>query len=127
CGGLAGVTAKPADHLLAEAMRKAIAPGRIADDLGTVERRAKHGRMRDLAAESAADARFDDRGHRVGSQRVGGGLHRQRRAARQADAGVVARADVFIHAIAHARDAFAALELFGVFGAHAALTRELAL
>src|SRR6185437_8708502 len=117
---------EPADHLLAEAMHKTVAPGRIADDLGAVERRAQHRRVRDFAAEPAADARFHDRGHRIGPQRVGCGLHRQRRAARQADAGVVTGADFLIHAVAHARDAFAALELFGIFAAHAALTRELA-
>ena len=43
---------------------------RIADHLGAVERRAQHRGMRDLAAQAAADAAVDHRGHRIAAQRI---------------------------------------------------------
>src|SRR5262249_10916784 len=80
----------------------------------------------DLAAEAAADARFNDSCHGVGAERIGRRLYRQRGATGQPDAGVIAGADLIVHAIARARHPLAALELFGVLGADTTLAGELA-
>src|SRR5262249_21785468 len=82
--------------------------------------------MSNLAAQPAPDARFDDGCHRIGAQRIWRRLHRQRRASRKADTGMVARADLVVDAVTHTRYAFAALEFLGIFGAHTPLARELA-
>src|SRR6185503_4416944 len=100
---------------------------RILDQLGTVERRAEHGRVRDLAAQSAADAAFDHARDRIGAQRIGARLHGERRTAGEADAGVVAGTDLVVDAELGAHDARAGLQLYGILGAHAALARELTL
>ncbi len=107
-------------------MQHAIPPVRIADDLGAIERRTEHRGVRDLAAQPAADAALDHGRHRIAAQRIGIGLDRQRRAAGQPDAGMVAGADLVVDAEAHPHHALAALELLGILGAHAALARELA-
>ena len=98
CGASA---AKQRDHARADSRcsTRSHSP-RVAHDLGAVERRAQHRGMRDLAAQAAADAAFDHRRHRIGAQRIGIGLHRQRRAARQPDAGMVAGADLVVDAVA---------------------------
>ena len=82
--------------------------------------------MRDFAAQAAADATVDHGRHRIAAQRIGRRLHRQRRAARQPDAGMIAGADLVVDAVARAGDAHPAFELDGVLGAHAALARQLA-
>ena len=81
----------------------ALPPARIVHHVGAVEGRAQHGGVRDLAAIAAADAGLSIAA--TGSSRSGssGSLHRQRRAAGQADAGVVAGADVLIDAEARLR------------------------
>ena len=57
---------------------------------------------------AATDASIVDGGDRVVLQRVGRRFHRQRRAAGQADAGVIAGTCVFIDTEALAHDALAA-------------------
>ena len=120
------VALQQADELLARPMQHAVPGIRIAHDLGAIERRAQHGGVRDLAAQPAADAALDHGRDRIGAQRIGIGLDRQRRAARQPDAGMVAGADLVVDAEARPHHARAALELLGVLGAHAALARKLA-
>ncbi|KAG1080986.1 hypothetical protein G6F40_015668 [Rhizopus arrhizus] len=66
--------------------------------------------MGDFAAVAAADAAAFHVGHRVFLQGVAAVFHRQRRAARQADAGVVAGADVRGHAEAFLHHALAFLD-----------------
>src|SRR6185437_17167283 len=82
--------------------------------------------MCDLAAKAAADAALDDARHGVAAQGIGVGLHGQRRAAGEADAGMIARADLVIDAIARLDHALAALELRRLLAAQPALARELA-
>ena len=118
--------AEDADDAPAQRRHHAVPPGRIADQLGAVERRAQHGGMGDLAAQPAADAAVDHRGDGVAAQRVGIGLDGQRRAAGQADAGMVAGADILVDAVARAHHARAARELRRIFGAQAALAHQLA-
>ena len=125
---------RPCRGVAADASRSPSAAGgasagrasRVAHDLGAIERRAQHRGMRDLTAQAAADAALHDGCNRIGAQRIGRGLHGERRAARQPDAGMVAGADLVVDAVAGARHALAALEFLGVLGAHAALARELA-
>ncbi len=83
----------------AQPSHRPVEPSRIADDIGAIEGRAQHGGFGYFAAIAAADARFVDRrrpDRRARDRRCG--LHRQRRAAREPDAGMVAGTDVFIHA-----------------------------
>src|SRR3989442_15553694 len=63
----------------------------------SVERRAEPRGVRDLAADATADARLVHGGDRILAQRVGVLPERERRAAVQTHAGVVARADVGVH------------------------------
>jgi hypothetical protein len=99
---------------------------RVLDHLGAVEAGAQRGGMGVGAAQAAAHAAVDHGGHRVHLQRIGVVLERERGAARQADAGVVAGADVLVHAVLHALDALAALQQAGDPGLDAALALELA-
>src|SRR5436305_13920461 len=48
---------QPPDHRAAHTLAQAVPAGRVAHDLRAVERRAQHGGMRHLAAQTAADAR----------------------------------------------------------------------
>src|ERR1700736_4836758 len=87
-----------ADHDRAHTRERAIEEGRVVDDRGAVERGAQHRRVRDLAAQPAADARVDHLGDRILAQRIGIGRDRERRAAGEADARVVAGAGVRVDA-----------------------------
>src|SRR5262245_43078405 len=70
-------------------------PGRrVLNDLRPVKRRTKHRGMRVLAAQAAADAAVDHGRHRVAAQRIRVVLDRERRAAGEPDARVVAGAGV---------------------------------
>ncbi len=80
------------------ARHEAVPAARIVDDVGAIEGRAQHGGVRHLAAIAAADAALVDRRHRIVAQRIVELLHRQRRAAREAHAGVVAGADILVDA-----------------------------
>ncbi len=82
---------------------------RIVDDRGAIERRTQHRRVRDLAAQPAADAGVDHLGDRLGAQGIGVRRDGERRAARKPDARMIARAGIGIDAEALAHDAFAAL------------------
>src|SRR5258708_15133611 len=81
--------------------------------------------MGDLTAQAAADTALDDAGDGIGAQRIGVGLDGERRAAGEADAGMIARADLVVDAVAHLDHALAARELARILGAHPALSREL--
>ena len=83
-------------------MRNAVPPIRIEDDLGLVKRRTQNFRVANLAAQPAADAAVVDMRDRIDLQRIGIGPDRQRRATREADAGMVAGAGVGVHAEAPA-------------------------
>src|SRR6478735_2165802 len=87
-----------ADHAPPDAVEASFERGGVGNDVGAVEGGTQYGRVRDLAAMAAADARVVDGGDRIVLQRITGRLHRQRRAAGQADAGMVARTGVFIDA-----------------------------
>ena len=89
---------------------------RVADHLGAIEARAQRGGMRVGAAQAAADAAVDHGGHRVDLQRIGVVLQRQGRAARQADAGVVAVAHLVVDAVLDAHHTFAALQQRAIQG-----------
>ena len=80
--------------------------------------------MSDLAAQAAADTAFDDRGYRIAAQRIGIGFDRQRRAAGQPDAGMVAGAQLIVDAKPGLHHALTALEFVGLFDADAALPRQ---
>ena len=88
---------------------EAVPAGRIGDQRGAVERRAQHRGVADLAAQPAADAGVDHLGDRLAPQRIGIGRDRQRRAAGEPDAGMIAGAGVGIDAEALAHHALAAL------------------
>ena len=77
---------------------EAVEPGRIVDDVGAIERRAEHGSLRHFAAIAAADAIVVDGGDRIVLERIVGVLDRQRRTAREPDAGVIAGADILVDA-----------------------------
>ena len=91
----------------AEGRQAAFPACRVVDDVGAVEAGAQDGGVGDLAAVAAADAGLVDAGHRVVAQRVVKTFEGQRGAAGQADAGVIAGADVLIDAKARGRDATA--------------------
>jgi hypothetical protein len=82
--------------------------------------------MTHLAAHAAADAAVLDMRDRILPQWIGIGLDRQRRAARQADAAMVAGAGVRIDAEPFAHDALAVLDRLGHQRLDAALAVELA-
>ena len=77
--------------------------------------------MRDLAAQAAADATFDHGRDRIAAQRIGIFLDGQRRAARQANAGVITSADLIVDAELRFRDTAAGGDVLGILRAHAAL------
>src|SRR5207249_4657042 len=104
-----------------------VPPRRVLDDFGAIERWAEHRGVRVLAAQAAADAAVDDRRHRIGTQRIRVVLDRERRAAGEANAGVIARAGVLVHAVLDAHVARALLQLFRHLWAELALPLQLAL
>src|SRR5690242_14704630 len=83
--------------------------------------------MRVFTAEPAAHAAVDDGRDRIGAQRIRVVLHREGRAAGEPDAGVIARAGVFVDAVLHAHMALAFREPLRYFRLEAALPLELAL
>ena len=87
---------------------EAVPAGRVVEQLRPVERRTQHRRVSHLAADPAADTTVVDVRDRIGAQRVGVVLHRQRRAAGQADTGVIAGARIRVDAEALAHHALAA-------------------
>ena len=107
-------------------MQHTIPAVRIPDDLRPIERGAQHGRMRDLAAQPAADAALDHGGDRIAAQRIRIGLDGERRTARKPDAGVVAGAQRIVDAVARPHHALAAREPAGILRAHTPLPRQLA-
>src|SRR6185437_5585164 len=101
---------QPADHSRAQARHCALHARRIVDDVGAIERRAKHRRVGHLAAIAATDATIVDRGNRIVLERIVGVLDRERWAAGQTDARVVAGTDVFVDTVALAHLALAAFD-----------------
>src|SRR5690606_8380575 len=98
---------QPADHAAAQPFAPAVAAVGVFDDARLVERRAQHRGVRGLAAQAAANAAVEHRRHRVGAQRIRIRPDRQRRAARQPDARMIAGAGVGVDAEALANDALA--------------------
>src|SRR5262245_56931097 len=97
------------------------------DDAYFVERRAEDRSVRNLAAESAANAGLVDARDRVVSQRIRILTERERRTAIEAHARLVAGADVRVHAESRHFDAHTGLEPSGNLGFHATLPLELTL
>src|SRR5262245_6760337 len=97
------------DHRGAHACQEPIKDRRVMNDVGAIKRGTEHRGFRHLTAIAATDAGVIDRCDRIVLQRVRGVLHRQRRAAGQPDARVVAGADVFINAEAFTHHALAVL------------------
>ena len=89
---------QPADHAHRDRRLEHVPAARIVDDVGAIERGAEHRGFRDLAAIAAADAGIVDRRNGIVAQRIVELLHRQRRAAGEPDAGMVAGADVLVDA-----------------------------
>src|SRR5262249_21572601 len=104
------------DDARAQAIEQPVEHPGVLHDLRTEERRAQHRRVRHLPAQPAAHAAVVDVRHRVELERVAGGAHRERGAARQADAGGIARAHVLVDTEAGARHALAALSLAATGG-----------
>src|SRR6186713_3402064 len=100
---------------------------RVLHDLAAIERRAQRGGVRVLAAQAAADAAVEHRGDGIHAQWIRRRLHRQRRAAGQADARMVAGARVLVDAVLDAHRALARREPCGTPRLDAALALELAL
>src|SRR6478735_3720620 len=98
-----------ADHAPPDAVEASFERGGVGNDVGAVEGGTQYGRVRDLAAMAATDASVVDRGNRIVLQGIGCGFHRQRRAAGQANTGMVAGTGVFIDAKTLAHDALATL------------------
>src|SRR5262245_3855055 len=69
---------EPADDPGAQAIDPAVEDVRVLHDLGAEERRAQHRRVRHLPAQAAAYAGVVDVRHRVGLERVAGGLDGER-------------------------------------------------
>src|SRR6185312_16981513 len=82
---------------------------------------------RHLTAQATADAAVVHVRHGIAAQRVGAGLHHQRRATGEPDAGVIAGADLVVDAEARAYHPPAGLEIGGDLRTDAALAGELAL
>src|SRR5262249_54781610 len=80
-----------------------------------------------LAAQAAAHAAFDHGGDRIAAQRIRVVLHRERRATREPDARVIARAGVLVDPVFDADISFALGEFFGNDGPQLPLPFELAL
>src|SRR3954468_23638679 len=85
---------------------KFVPPGGVLDHLGPIEGRAQHCGVRVLAAQAAADAAVDHGSYGIAAQRIRVVLDGERRAARQADARVIARASVFVHPVLHPNGSF---------------------
>src|SRR4051812_34752086 len=100
---------------------------RVLHHLGAVEGGAQDRGVRVLAAQPAADAAVDHRRDRVAAQWIGVVLDRQRRAARQADARVVAGARVLVDAVLDAHHARAGGDFLRDHGPELALLLQLAL
>src|SRR3954464_7807110 len=71
----------------------------ILNDLRPVKRGAQHRGMRVFAAQAAADAAVDHRRYGIAAQGIGVVLDRERRAAREPDAGMVAGTGVLVDAV----------------------------
>src|SRR6266545_4644457 len=116
-----------ADRPPAESLERPLTPAGVVHHARFVEGRAEDGRVRDLAAEPAADARLVHVRHRVVAQGVAAVLEREGRAAVQTHAGLVPRADIGVHAEAWRLHAPARLEPGGRLRLDAPLALELAL
>src|SRR5260370_15422882 len=89
---------QPVDRGTAYLTLQPIPRRRVGDYGSAVERRAKHRRVRNLAAQSAADAGIDHLRYGLAPQRIGIGRERERWTPPQPAAGVIAAASVGIDA-----------------------------
>ena len=76
-------------------------PFGVLHDFGTVERGTQCGGMGVFAAQAAAHATVNHRGHRIHLERIGIVFQCECWASRQANAGMVAVAHVFVYAVFH--------------------------
>src|SRR5262245_11862201 len=102
-----------------------VPPARILDYVDLRERGAQLRRMRDLTAQTAADAVVVDVRHRIAAQRIRIGLNGQRRTAREPDARVVTGAYLGIDPVARAHHALAGGAAARQFGPNTTLPRQL--
>src|SRR5215510_908183 len=107
------------------APQQPIPPVRILNDFDLRERGTKLRRMRDLAAQTTADAVIVDMGHGIGAQRVLIGCERERWTAGKPDARVVPGAQLGVDPKACAHHALTGVEKPGQARPDAALTRQL--
>src|SRR5438034_9517723 len=115
------------DHPPAESLERSLTPAGVVHHARLVERRAEDGRVSDLAAEPATDARLVHVRHRIFPKRIAAFFQREGRAAVEAHAGLVAGADVGVHTEPRRLDAPARLEPGGGLRLDAPLALELAL
>ncbi len=115
---------EPAHHCAPPAIHPLFPSRGVAHPFGPVERRAQHGSIGDLAAVAAGHAAIVHMGHRVGLERVAAVLERERRAARQAHAGVVATAHGCVHTEFFLDHTFTPLDRRRNLRLHAALLVE---
>src|SRR5690606_21698570 len=109
-----------------QAMQQSIERGRVLHHFRAVEGRAKDGGVRVLAAQAAAYAAVDDGGHGLSAREVGVVLEGERRAGREPDAGVFARAGGLVHPVLHPDNALSRSKLLCRQGLELALALELA-
>ncbi len=75
-GDMVGAAAQALGSAAGNLLARSIGSKLGVDDVGTVEGRAEHGGVRDLAAIAAADAGLVDVSHRIVAQRIVERLHR---------------------------------------------------
>src|SRR5271154_6298752 len=113
-----------ADHRAAQGRKPSVPARGIEQQLCPIEGGTEHRRVGDLAAHPAADAGVVDVRHRILPQRIRIRPDGERGTARQANAGMIARAGVGIDAEALAYHAGAARDGALLLGTLAALAIE---
>src|SRR5690606_4916181 len=119
--------ARRTDQPAREPVAQPIEAARVLDDLDALEARAQGCGVGIFAAQAAADALLRiDPGDRVGAQRIAGVAHAEGRTAGDADAGMVAGADVLVDAVTHPQHPLAGGEPTCLLWPGPALALELA-
>src|SRR5215469_136572 len=110
-----------------ETGENAVGKGWILNDVSPVEGGTEDCGVSHLAAIAASHTAIVDMGDRRGPQRIARGFHGERRTAREADAGMIARARCFVHPVTGPDHALALLKPGILPGLFAALPRQHAL